>query len=115
MSVASNASGVVWRLSDLVARLGGVQAGAGDPVVTGIASLAGAGAGSLSFFAHSRHRQELAHTRASAVIVAEADREATALPRIVTANPYAYYARAARLLDPVPPVTPGIHATASVE
>jgi UDP-3-O-[3-hydroxymyristoyl] glucosamine N-acyltransferase len=38
----------------------------------------------------------------------------TALPRIVAANPYACYAKAATLLNPPPAVVPGIHPSAVV-
>jgi UDP-3-O-[3-hydroxymyristoyl] glucosamine N-acyltransferase len=103
------------RLSELVSRLGGEQAGSGDPLIESIGSLAGAESGALGFLTNSRYRGQLAETRASAVIVSEADRDATALPRIVAKNPYAYYARAARLLNPVPAVQPGVAPGAHVD
>ncbi len=103
------------RLSELVGRLGGERVGADDPLLSGIGSLERAQPGALTFLAHARYRTHLAATRASAVIVGGGDRDATALPRVVVANPYAWYARAAQLLHPAPPVEPGVAASACVE
>jgi len=106
---------MAMRLSDLVACLGGELAGDDDPVIDRISSLAEAGAGSLSFLSSGRHLAQLAGTRASAVILAPAERAATALPRIISDNPYAYYARVAALLNPAPAVRGGIDPAASVD
>ncbi len=102
------------KLSELVAKLGGAQAG-GDPSITAVGSLAEAGPGAISFLSNPRYRGQLASTRASAVIVSESERDATGLPRILTSNPYAYYARVAQLLNPTAPVVPGIDPSASVD
>jgi UDP-3-O-[3-hydroxymyristoyl] glucosamine N-acyltransferase len=49
------------------------------------------------------------------VIVAPADREAARGPRIVSENPYAYYARTVSLFHPEPAWKPGVHASAQVD
>ena len=49
----------------------------------------------LSFLANRKYQKLLASTRARAVSLGEEARDATALPRIVCKNPYAYYARVA--------------------
>ncbi|MFO0519624.1 MAG: UDP-3-O-(3-hydroxymyristoyl)glucosamine N-acyltransferase [bacterium] len=102
------------RLSELVAELGGEQLG-GDPLITDVATLAGAGPGALAFLSNPRYRGQLAGTRASAVILPESERDATGLPRIVASNPYAYYARVAKRLHPSTPAAAGIHPSASID
>ena len=89
----------------------------GDPAIEirQIAALDNAGAGDITFVAQRRYLPRLAATAASAVILAPDAREATALPRILIANPYAGYARVAALLNPPPPPRAGIHPTAQVD
>ena len=88
----------------------------GDPAVrlSGVATLRGARAGELSFLANPRYRKQLATTRASAVVLAQADAPHCPVATLVANNPYACYARAARLLYPQAALTPGIHPTAVV-
>src|SRR5207247_2805708 len=71
--------------------------------------------GVLCFFSHGRCRAHLRDTRASAVILAREERDATALPRILCDDPYVYYARAAQLFGSETRPAPGIHARAVVE
>ncbi|MGH8698473.1 MAG: LpxD N-terminal domain-containing protein, partial [Burkholderiales bacterium] len=103
-----------FRLAEIVARFGGELVGDQDVVVRRIATLSGAGPGELSFLTHLRYRGELAATHASAVIVPESARGATALPRIVCRDPYAYFARVSTLFNPPPPPVPGVHPAAVV-
>lgn len=103
-----------YSLREIAARLGGEVLGDGEVVITRMASLAHAGPGELSFLADAKYRPLLATTRASAVVVGEAARSLTDLPRIITDNPYAYFARASALLNPAAPVEPGVHATAAI-
>jgi UDP-3-O-[3-hydroxymyristoyl] glucosamine N-acyltransferase len=102
-------------LRDIVARLGGEALGDAGTQVTGVATLDSAGPGQIAFLANPRYRGRLATTRAAALILGPAERDAVALPRIVTANPYAYYARTVALFNPEPPGTPGIHPFAQVD
>lgn len=87
-------------LQEIAARLGGDVLGDSATRVNQVATLLSACAGQIAFLANPKYRSQLAETRAAAVVVAPADAEATALPRIVTANPYVYYARLAALLNP---------------
>ncbi len=103
-----------FRLAEIVARFGGELVGDRDVVVHQVGTLAGARSGELSFLAHPKYRRELAATRASAVIVPESERGATALPRIVCPDPYAYFARVSTLFNPSPPDVPGVHPTAVI-
>ena len=102
------------RLADIAARCGGEVVGDPDVLIAQVATLRAARAGELAFLAQPRYRGELAATAASAVIVGEADRGATSIPRIVARDPYACFALASALLNPVPAVAAGIHPSATV-
>jgi UDP-3-O-[3-hydroxymyristoyl] glucosamine N-acyltransferase len=108
------------RLGELVERLGGQLAGDPNLEVTGIAPLADAGVSHISFLSNSKLRAQAAHSGAAALILSAADDVIVAATypgaRIVSANPYAYFARAAQYfaaLDEVAPA-PGIDRSASV-
>jgi UDP-3-O-[3-hydroxymyristoyl] glucosamine N-acyltransferase len=102
------------RLADLAALTGARLEGDGDLRVTRVATLERAEPGTLSFLANPRYRPLLATTRASAVIVRPEDCDAARLPRLVTENPYAAYAKAAAALHPPQRPAAGIHPAASV-
>lgn len=104
-----------YSLREIAAQLGGEVLGDGDVVVSRMASLTNAGPGDLSFLADSKYRSKLLATKASAVVVGEGDAGMTLLPRIVTENPYAYFARASALLNRESREVPGIHSTAVVD
>ncbi len=88
--------------------------GAGDVLIHRVAALDNAGIGDITFLANPRYRPQLAATRASAVIVSPRDADATALPKLVAANPYATYAHVATLFHPTPLAVPGVHSNAAV-
>jgi UDP-3-O-[3-hydroxymyristoyl] glucosamine N-acyltransferase len=102
-------------LREIAAQLGGEVRGDGECVVSRMASLGGATSGDLTFLANSKYRAMLAATQASAVVLGQADADATQLPRIVTENPYAYFARVSSLLHPASVIASGIHPTAVVD
>jgi UDP-3-O-[3-hydroxymyristoyl] glucosamine N-acyltransferase len=105
---------VLLRLDQIVARLGGEIVGAGDTAISRIATLENAGPGDLAFLANPKYRQQLATTRAAAVIMAAPVAEG--LPAaILTPQPYLYYARVAQWLNPLPMPEAGIHPSAVVE
>jgi UDP-3-O-[3-hydroxymyristoyl] glucosamine N-acyltransferase len=103
-----------FRLAEIVARFGGELVGDPDITVRQVGTLARAEPGEISFLVHQRYRGELAATRAAAVIVPESERGATALPRIVCRDPYAYFARVSMLFNAPPAVAAGVHPTAVV-
>lgn len=107
------AAGIAFSLSDIAAQLGGDVLGDAQTRIRQVATLASAGAGEIAFLANLKYRNQLQTTRASAVIVALDFAGAVDLPRIVTRNPYAYYARLATLLNPRPAAVAGVHPTAS--
>jgi UDP-3-O-[3-hydroxymyristoyl] glucosamine N-acyltransferase len=89
----------------------------GDPaqLVRRVGTLAGADEGALTFLANPAYRKQLAATRATAVVLAEADRAACPVAALVANDPYLAYARIAALLHPAPTATPGISPRASVD
>lgn len=102
-----------YALSSIVAKLGGKLVGE-DVKITRLSSLANAGDGDITFFTDSKYAAQLANTRASALIVSPQNQHLTSLPCIVTDNPYAYFAKVSKLLNPAVVYNVGVHATAVV-
>ena len=108
------------RLKDLVERLGGQLAGDAHIEVTGIAPLDHAGASHITFLSNPKLRSRAAQTQAAAIILSAADDDIVRAKftgaRIVTDNPYAYFARAAQLFaeQQALPVEPGVHPRACI-
>jgi UDP-3-O-[3-hydroxymyristoyl] glucosamine N-acyltransferase len=104
----------MFTLPEIAARFGGEIRADNGVVVRQVASLASAGADQIAFLTDARYLPVLATTAAGAVLLPPRYADATALPRIVTDNPYAYYARVAALLNPTPELAPGADASASI-
>ncbi len=102
-------------LREIVARLGGEALGEADLPLTGVATLDSAGPSHIAFLANPKYRSKLATTRAGALIVGRGERDAVAIPRIVSDNPYAYYARTVALFHPEEAAVAGVHPSAAVE
>ena len=102
-------------LREIVARLGGEAVGEADRPLSGVATLDSAGPDEITFLANPRYRSRLASTRAGALILSPADRDAASIPRIVCENPYAYFARTLALFHPDAAAVPGVHPTAQVD
>ena len=83
----------------------------------GIGPLQTATADQVSFIDNRRYAALLAQSRAGAIIVHPdlANRIGNGSVPIVTAEPYAGWARVAALFHPEPPVSPGIHPAAVVD
>lgn len=101
--------GKVLTLAEIAARLGGDVLGDPTTRIVQVATLASAGEGNIAFLANRRYRSQLQTTKAAAIILAPDAADGFAGPRIVTANPYAYYARVASLLNPEAAVARGVH------
>ncbi len=104
-----------YSLREISERLGGEIIGDPDTLVYQVATLENACAGTIAFLANERYRRQLDGTRAAAVILGEAMRDATGLPRIVCRDPYAYFAHVSALLNPARQAQPGRHATAVID
>lgn len=109
-----NGSHPTYSLSEIVERFGGEIVGDPQVRVSHVATLERAGAESIAFLANPKYLRQVAGTKAAAVIVAPASRDATACPRIVHENPYLYFARVSTLLSPRRDAVPGVHPTAAV-
>ena len=105
---------ISYRLSDIAAQLGGRVLGDAGVRISQIATLEKAQPNHISFLTNSKYRAQLACTRAGAVILGEADADATNLPCIVSDNPYAYFARVSAMLNPLPEAKPGVHPGAVI-
>ncbi|MGG5889192.1 UDP-3-O-(3-hydroxymyristoyl)glucosamine N-acyltransferase [Falsiroseomonas sp. HC035] len=111
-------AGVPLTLGEAAALAGGTLQG-GDAAlrITGVGPLGEAGPSDISFLHNRKALPLLAETRAAAVVLPP-----ELLPRlpegrvaIVTKDAYLGFGRIARALYPVPPVRPGVHATAHVD
>lgn len=88
--------------------------GRAEVCISQVATLETAQPAEISFLTNSKYRAQLASTQAGAVILDEADADATELPRIISDNPYAYFAKVSALLNPLPEAKPGIHPSAVI-
>jgi UDP-3-O-[3-hydroxymyristoyl] glucosamine N-acyltransferase len=108
------------RLAELVERFGGQLEGDPDIEVTAIAPLDRAGVSDISFLSNSKLCALAAQSQAAALILSPLDEPAVAATyegaRIITTNPYAYFARTAQYLVSLPEAAPApsIHPAAAV-
>ncbi len=85
-------------------------------MLSGIAPLQTAEPADVSFLDNRKYAAALAETRAGAVIVHPdmAERVPASAVAITTTEPYVAWARVAALFYPLPPIAPGVHASAVV-
>lgn len=103
-----------YTASELAERFALTVHGDGDTRVSGVATLAGAGAGQLAFLANPRYRSQLAASGASIVVLREADAEAANGTALIAKDPYTAFAKIAALFEAAPAREPGIHPSAVV-
>ena len=99
---------------DLVKKLGGELIGDTNILINSVASLESANKNSVSFFNNSKYLSLLKNTKAALVIL---DRESSGYyvgARIVTDNPYLYFAKISRLLNPIKILKKEIHKSAII-
>jgi UDP-3-O-[3-hydroxymyristoyl] glucosamine N-acyltransferase len=101
------------RLSELADRLGCRVRGDGNVEIARARGIREAEPGDLTFLANPKYAPQVATTRASAVVVAP--EVPTALPSLLSSNPYLTFAQALTLLHPTPRPQPGVHPTAHVD
>jgi UDP-3-O-[3-hydroxymyristoyl] glucosamine N-acyltransferase len=102
-------------LGELATRFGCELIGDPDVEVSGVASLANADSGSLTFLSSAAYLQQLSSTKAAAVILRPEDAAESPVAAILHADPYACYARMAAVLHPPPAFESGIHASVVVD
>lgn len=105
----------LFKLGDIVRQLGGELIGDPHVRIHQVATLESARSTDIAFLAQSRYLPQLSQTRAAAVILGPEARDASSLPRVISANPYAYFAKVSTLLNPLAAVEPGIHKSAVVD
>ena len=103
-----------YTLADIVGRFGGELLGDGSIRIQQVAELDRAGADEIGFVAQQKYLSQLEKSQAGAVILPREAADATTRPRILTDNPYLYFARVCRLLNPLPQVVAGVHPRAVV-
>jgi UDP-3-O-[3-hydroxymyristoyl] glucosamine N-acyltransferase len=101
-------------LGEIASRLGGRVAGDPATVVKQVAPLQSARSSEIAFLADPKYRGILGASQAGAVILAPAHEGLTVLPRIVTAQPYLYFARVSQLFNPRTLQPAGVHPSAVV-
>ncbi|HEY9199679.1 MAG TPA: UDP-3-O-(3-hydroxymyristoyl)glucosamine N-acyltransferase [Gammaproteobacteria bacterium] len=106
--------GVGLTLGELAERSGADLHGDAALPIDGVCTLQDGRAGCIGFLANTHYRRYLADTRAAAVILGADDLPACPVPALVSANPYATYARVAALLSPPTAAAPGVHPSAVV-
>ena len=114
-----------YSLNQIVARLGGqlqdhlingVEELLADSLkITRVASLSKAQFGTISFFNDTKYTNQLSTTQASAIVIHPQFQHLTKLPKIVTENPYAYFAKLSELLNVAPVYIAGIDTTAVID
>jgi UDP-3-O-[3-hydroxymyristoyl] glucosamine N-acyltransferase len=101
-------------LGELATKFGCELIGDPDVIVKGVASLQNADSESLSFLSNPSYKNLLPSSVAAAVVLRAEDAEACRSAVLISANPYATYARMAALICPDPFHKPGIHSAAIV-
>lgn len=83
--------------------------------ISGVATLANAAPGDISFFANKAYRDQLLSTSAGAVIIGKDAVDDCPVATLISTDPYLTYAKIAAHLHPDPAPNPGIHSTAFIE
>ncbi|GAB2620546.1 UDP-3-O-(3-hydroxymyristoyl)glucosamine N-acyltransferase [Novilysobacter erysipheiresistens] len=89
--------------------------GDGATAIDGVGTLAGAGPSQLAFLANPRYRNQLADSRAGAVVMRDEDAEGYAGTALIARDPYSAFARMSALFEPQPQRVAGVHPSAVVD
>jgi len=103
-----------YSLAEIVTRFGGELLDDDGIRVVGVAPIERAGPDEIAFVSQAKYLRDAASSGAGALILPPEGRDSSRCPRIVTANPYLYFAHVSALLNPVPLAAPGIHPAASI-
>lgn len=103
-----------YTLGELADRFALELRGARDVIARGVATLAHAGSDQISFLSNPRYRGALAQTRAVAVVLARADAAHASGACLISANPYADFARISACFEVRASQPAGIHPSAIV-
>lgn len=104
----------IWRADALADRFGLELRGQPGRLIDGVATLSRAGASQLSFLANPAYRRQLAASQAALVVLSREHAAECPLDCLISANPYADFARIAALFDARPAFVAGVHPTAVI-
>lgn len=102
-------------LGELAKRLGAQVTGDADCEIHRVATLINAGEGDIAFLHDRKHRRFLNKTGASAVIVNQSNAADLPTNGLIVENPHTAYIKVAEWLNPVQPLNPGIHPSATID
>src|SRR5258708_15415890 len=100
------------RLREIASALGCELIGDGDVNITGVVGMEHAAPGELTFLANPKYAPKAKHSRASAILTAEAMRDLP-IASLISGNPYLDFARALELFYQPPKPKLGVHRLAS--
>ncbi|WP_305805824.1 UDP-3-O-(3-hydroxymyristoyl)glucosamine N-acyltransferase [Stenotrophomonas sp. YIM B06876] len=100
---------------ELAERFGLQLRGDGSTAIHGVATLAHAGPGQLTFLANPRYRVQLAGSQAAIVVLRAEDADAAPATALIAKDPYTTFAKIAALFEHAPVREPGIHPGAHID
>ncbi|MFT7260174.1 MAG: UDP-3-O-[3-hydroxymyristoyl] glucosamine N-acyltransferase [Glaciecola sp.] len=103
-----------YSLQELAQHIGGELQGDANAMITSMGTLEGARSGQMSFLTSSKYKNAMSNTKATAVILKEIDAEFCSTNKIIHADPYVGFAKAAQLLDSTPTPETGISEFARI-
>ncbi len=105
---------MAYTLEKLAEYVGGNIIGDAKCQINSVATLNHAGSGQISFLTNTLYKNQLEHTKASAVLISDEFVDLCTVNVIVVNNPHAAYAKVASLLNPVELPGTGHHPTACI-
>lgn len=103
-----------YKLSDLAALLTAKLEGDGEVVITGVAALDRAQAGTISYLEKPTYKKHLPSTYATAVILTAEHAQFAPCSVLIVPNPYLAYAKISALFASTPTISVGRHRTVIV-
>ena len=102
-------------IQQIADQLGGKVLGDAETQIHRVGSLALAQTSAIGFFSDTKYSTQLSNTAVSAVIIKQEHAALTSLPKIITDNPYAYFAKVSALLNPTDVAPEGVHKSAVID
>lgn len=105
---------MAFTLAQLAQQLGAQVHGDGTQGIRKVATLEKAGEGDITFLSNKKYRHYLEQSKATAVLITEADLPFCPTNALVLKDPYVGFARVAQLLDTTPQPATDIHPSAVI-
>ncbi|WP_421173440.1 UDP-3-O-(3-hydroxymyristoyl)glucosamine N-acyltransferase [Aeromonas dhakensis] len=105
---------MAFTLAQLAQQLGAQVHGDGTLEIHKVATLEKAGEGDITFLSNKKYRHYLEQSKATAVLITEADLPFCPTNALVLKDPYVGFARVAQLLDTTPQPATDIHPSAVI-